>query len=177
MSYLLIVISALGFWGLHKLNSVLFEFLTYNDHISLIYLPAFLRLINVLILGPLNGSIATLLGGIFLLPFQFNLNLVEIADVFCSTSGPLIALGVFKLSFNREIKLTSSHDLLILSLIYSFANAMLHHLTWCLLDPNELTVPVQFFEMIFGDFAGAVVGALIMKWAVKLPFIQKRLDL
>ena len=177
MRYLLIIISAFGFLGLHELNGVLFKLITFNDHISLIYLPAFLRLINVLILGPLYGSLATLLGGLLLLPFQFDLNLVEVADVFCSVSGPLLALGVFKLSFNREIKLTSSHDLLILSLIYSFANALLHHLTWCLLDPNELTVPVQFFEMIFGDFAGAVIGALIMKWAVKLPFIQKRLDL
>jgi hypothetical protein len=176
MPILLIISSAVLFSCLHELNQWAFSFLSFNDHISPIYLPGFIRVLNILILGPVNGSIATLLGGLFLLPFQFNLNAVEVVNLFCSASGPLLAIWIFKLSFTREIKLTSSKDLLVLSAIYSLCNALMHHFAWSLLDPNALSLPSQFFEMVLGDLTGTVLGAVILKLLIKIPFIHKKIE-
>ena len=71
MHILLILALAVLFPATHILSGWLFDFATLNDHISLIYLPAFLRLFNLLILGPLFGTLSTVLGCLLLLQ-QFN---------------------------------------------------------------------------------------------------------
>jgi hypothetical protein len=176
MPLLLILSTAVLYTCLHELNELAFSFLSFNEHIAPIYLPAFIRVLNVLIMGPVYGSIATMLGGLFLLPFQFNPSVLEVVNLFCSASGPLLALVIFKLSFTREIKLTSSKDLLVLSAIYSLCNALMHHFAWGFLDPNALSVPFQFFEMVLGDFTGTVLGAIILKLLIKIPFIHKKIE-
>ena len=66
MNALLIIALAELFPVVHIANGWLFKFAEITPHISLIYLPAFLRLANVLVLGPRNGTLATLLGGVLL---------------------------------------------------------------------------------------------------------------
>lgn len=176
MRLILIVISALAYVGLHEFNAWVFDFLSFNAHISYVYLPALIRLLNVLVLGPLNGTLATMLGGLLILPFGADFQLIELANILCSASGPLIALVIFKYSFNSEIRLSSIKDLFILSWIYALANALIHHITWCLLDPSALIEPKQFFEMVIGDINGALMGSMALKLLVKLPFIEKKID-
>jgi len=65
MHILLILALAVLFPATHILSGWLFDFATINDHISLIYLPAFLRLFNLLILGPVFWHLINHLG----LPF------------------------------------------------------------------------------------------------------------
>ena len=65
MHILLILALAVLFPATHILSGWLFDFAAINDHISLIYLPAFLRLFNLLILGPVFGTLINHLG----LPF------------------------------------------------------------------------------------------------------------
>ena len=96
MHILLILALAVLFPATHILNGWLFDFATLNDHISLIYLPAFLRLFNSLILGPLFGTLSTILGGLLLMT-QFNEPLsIAFLNIACSSAGPLMALIGFK---------------------------------------------------------------------------------
>ena len=176
MPLALVFISALAYCGLHLLSGAVFSTFSFNSHISLIYLPAFLRLLNVLVLGPINGTMATLLGGMLLLPFHYDINLIEIASIGCSGVGPLLAIYLFKLTFNKDVTLSVTKDLVILGLIYSFTNALVHHLIWLVLDPSSLIWNFQFFEMIIGDISGALLGAIALKAIVRLPFIQKKID-
>lgn len=176
MPLILIVLSGLAFAGLHEFNLFAFADLSFNSHISAIYLPAFIRMLNVLVLGPLNGTLATGLGGLFILPFEQQFQAIELANITCSSLGPLSAMVIFRLSFARSVQLSVTKDLLVLSLIYSLCNATLHHITWAFLDPHALVNPLQFFEMIFGDFTGTLAGSLLLKTFVKLPFIQKRIE-
>jgi hypothetical protein len=46
--------------AIHVLNSWLFQSIEITSHVSMVYLPAFLRLFNVLVLGAVKGSFATL---------------------------------------------------------------------------------------------------------------------
>jgi hypothetical protein len=163
MYLVLLLALAVLFPAVHILNGWLFDFATINHHISLIYLPAFLRLFNLLVLGPIYGTLTTLLGGAFLMgKFEESLTL-SLFNVACSSAGPLIALFGFKLYFKRRVELTSVRDLTTLTLIYCACNSLIHHGTWQILDTTR-TFDVQAAMWMFvGDFNGALLGAYLMK--------------
>lgn len=152
----------------HILNGKLFAFAEITPHIGLIYLPAFLRLLNVLILKPRDGTLATLLGGVLLMQVFDNSTLVELLNIACSTGGPLIALYLFKLYFKREVNLTSPQDLAALTFLYAPANALLHHVMWSQLDPSQLQAPLQVLWMILGDITGTLLGAYCLIFVVRV---------
>ena len=129
-----------------------------------------------MILGPVFGTLATMLGGILILPFLNTINVTETADIFCSGLGPLIAIYLFKINLNRSVDPTLTKDLVFLGLIYSFSNTLLHHLAWVIIEPSALVWSMQFFEMMLGDINGVLLGALAVKTIVKLPFIRKKID-
>ena len=64
----LLLVMAMGvvFCTVHILNGWLLEFVEVTSHISLVYLPSFLRIVNVLVLGTLWGTLGTAIGGALL---------------------------------------------------------------------------------------------------------------
>lgn len=166
MNFLLIILFAIIFPVVHIVNGWVFKFAEVSPHIGLIYLPAFMRLANVLILGRANGTVATLLGGLLLMQYFDEVTSVALLNSLCSAGGPLLALSLFRLHAKRDVELTSLKDLTFLTLIYAIANAVLHHAMWSVLDPSKLVAPVQVLWMILGDILGALLGAYIMKWVI-----------
>jgi hypothetical protein len=172
MHLLLILALAVLYPAVHILNGWLFDFANINDHISLIYLPAFLRLFNLLVLGPIYGTLTTMLGG-FLLLSKFNEPLVlGLFNIACSCAGPLIALMSFRFYFKRRVQLTSLTDLSILTLVYCVANSLIHHMTWLILDDTHNFDAQQAMSMFVGDLLGALLGAYLMK--AVLDFLEKK---
>ncbi|MEY5023069.1 MAG: hypothetical protein RIS72_1644 [Pseudomonadota bacterium] len=130
MYLILILALAVLFPATHILNGWLFEFATINHHISLIYLPAFLRLTNLLVLGPVYGTLTTVLGGLLLIGnFEETLGLAML-NIACSSASPLIALMGFRIYFNRRVQLSNLRDLATLTLIYCICNSVIHHAVW-----------------------------------------------
>ena len=166
MNALLIIAFAILFPISHITSEWLFKFAQITPRIGLIYLPAFMRLANVLILGPRNGTLATLIGGVLLMRTFNDHSVVGLLNVACSASGPLLALYVFKIYTRRNFELTSLKDLGALTVMYAIANAVLHHLVWSLLDTSQLDKPIQVLWMILGDIFGALIGAYGMKWVI-----------
>ena len=166
MNLLLIVLFAILFPVIHVANSWIFKFAEITPHIGLIYLPAFLRLANVLILGPVNGTLATLLGGVFLIEYFGDATGVALLNNLCSAGGPLVALTLFRLNYKRDVELTSLKDLAWLTLLYAFSNAALHHAVWSVVDPSQLQKPDQVVWMVLGDIIGALIGAYLLRWSV-----------
>ncbi len=174
MHILLILALAVLYPATHILNGWLFDFAAINDHISLIYLPAFLRLFNLLVLGPLFGTLSTVLGGLLLMT-QFNEPLgIALLNIACSSAGPLIALIGFKIYWRRQVELTSLQDLATLTLIYCVSNTLIHHVTWVLMGHAEAFEVTEAFWMFLGDLNGALLGAYLMK-AVLDYFAKKGL--
>lgn len=167
MQFALVGILAVAYPLLHLFNAVAFRFAEVSPHIGLIYLPAFLRLFNVLVLGPRDGTLATLLGGVLLMRHFNDSSLVGLLNIACSAGGPLIALGLFRLYFRRRHDLTSLQDLTWLTLLYAPANALLHHLMWSQLAPRELATPLQVLWMTVGDLLGALLGAYAMRFCIR----------
>jgi len=172
MHILLILALAVLFPATHILSGWLFDFATLNDHVSLIYMPAFLRLFNLLILGPLFGTLATILGGL-LLATQFNEHLgIQFLNVACSSAGPLMALIGFKMYWKRQVQLTSIQDLAALTLIYCAFNSVIHHVTWVLIGQSQSFALTEVFWMFLGDLNGALLGAYLMK--AMLDYLEKK---
>ena len=172
MHLLLILALAVLYPAVHILNGWLFDFATINQHISLIYLPAFLRLFNLLVLGPVYGTLTTFLAGLILMA-KFDEPLISaVLNILCSCAGPLIAMMSFRLYFKRRVQLTSLQDLSILTLTYCIANSLIHHTIWLFLDTTHPFDFQQAASMFAGDLLGALLGAYLMK--AVLDFLEKK---
>jgi hypothetical protein len=167
MNALLILVLALAYPMVHIANGFVFSFAEITPHIGLVYLPAFMRLFNVLVLGPLAGTLATFLGGMLLMRYFDEGLTLALLDVGCSAGGPLVALCLFKAGWRRDVDLSSLKDLTLLTLMYAPSNALLHHLMWSWLDPSRLTSPSQLLWMTLGDLLGALLGAYVLRWGVR----------
>ena len=172
MNLLLVFVFAVLFPAAHALNVWLFDFANINTNVSLIYLPAFLRLFNLLVMGPVYGTLATLLGGLILMawlnePLGFGL-----LNIAASCSGPLVAMTGFRIYFKRRIQLNSLKDLAVVTVAYAICNSLLHHATWLLFDHEQLLDASTSFWMFIGDLNGALFGAYLFK--ASLDFLEKK---
>ena len=166
LSYLLIPLLALLFALLHVITAKFLGFAEITPHVGLIYLPAFLRLLNVLVLGKVRGTLATALGGLLLLQSLDGVTLIGFMNVVCSVTGPLLALWLFEHRHGRSVRLNSLKELGWVTVVYCVANALVHHLVWSFLDPRQLASPDQVLWMMLGDLNGALIGAYALKWSV-----------
>ena len=151
---------------IHMGNGFLFRELEISSHVSLVYMPAFLRLFHVLVLGPIKGSLATILGGFLLMNQIGEASHLVIMNNLCSAAGPLMALALFNLHFKRPVGLSSLKDLFVLTLLYCLANALVHHVMWSIFDTSQLKTPFQFWTMVAGDLFGCLIGVGLMKLAI-----------
>ena len=87
LELLLLPCFALLFVLLHFMTGWLFGFAELSSNISLLYLPAFMRMLSVLVLGKFRGTLATLLGGMLLMVFLGTVSMNGLANVFCSAAG------------------------------------------------------------------------------------------
>ena len=172
MHIVLVLVLAVLYLATHILNGWLFDFAIISDNISLIYLPAFLRLFNLLVLGPAFGTVSTILGGLLLLSHFDDPLEVGLLNIACSSAGPLFALLCFKIYLKRQPEITSLRDLGSLTLLYCVSNSLIHHVTWVLIGESEAFELTTVFWMFLGDLNGALLGAYLMK--AILDYLEKK---
>jgi hypothetical protein len=177
---LLTLLAGVIYPGAHFFNNWLFKLIEFTGHVNWIYLPAFLRLANVLVLGPVYGSVATSMGVFFICYVNQDAASVAILNALASVAGPLISLRIFAIFKHRPIEISQLRDLIIVAAIYAVMNALTHHIAWAMVEPDQLLSTTQIPIMMAGDFAGACLGALLFAALVNytgiLSFIQKRAD-
>jgi hypothetical protein len=162
-----VILAGTAFFAVHVLNDWLLKAVEITDHISLIYLPAFLRLMNVLVLGMVWGTLGTALGGALLFFWLQDSLLMSILNTSVSAGGAALSVWLMQIQQGRPLSLSRLSDLLKLSLLYALMNALLHHLLWSFLDPAQLVSPYQILYMVIGDMNGAILGALGLRWLAR----------
>jgi len=174
----LTLLGAAFYWLIHDFNDWVFKLSEFSAHVNWIYLPAFLRLANVLVLGPLFGSVATALGVCLICFFQGDPLLVLVLNSLAAALGPLVSLYIFKIFKGREVHISVLSDLLLLVAIYSVMNALAHHSAWAIVDPDQFLSVSQLPIMVVGDFTGACLGAILFSALVHrlgiLNFVKQR---
>jgi len=172
MNLILVIALAAVFAAAHILNTWLFDFANINSHVSLIYLPAFLRLFNLLVLGPMYGTAATFVGGLFLMSWFNEPLTLAILNVASSCVAPVVAMMSFRFYFGRRIQLTSLKDLGVVTIIYAILNSLIHHAMWLLFDDDQLIDTSASFWMFVGDLNGALLGAYLLK--ASLDYLERK---
>jgi len=158
----------------HLANGWLFSGFEISPHISLVYLPSFLRLVNVLVLGLLWGTLGTAIGGALLFFWMQDSLFLSMLNTSISAGSAALAIVLMEFMRHRRISLLLLSDLLQLAVFYALLNALAHHWMWSLLDTSQLVSPNQLSYMVLGDILGAVIGALLLRSAAKhTPLIQK----
>ena len=158
-------------------NVWLFDHIALSNHINWVYLPTFLRVAYVLILGPVWGFTAIFLGR-SILGFNFNENLLQaLLNAGASAFSPVLALVLFTLLKERALRIAQPSDLIQMCLLYALLNAVVHHFLWAYQQPEQLMSVSQLPIMIVGDLAGALLGAflftLIMRRSGLYPLIER----
>ena len=164
----LMLVGSLVYMSAHLANLWVFEFWEVTPNISWVYLPSFLRLANLLILGPLWGTCATALGGaelIFLSGQGFN-GLAWL-NVLASCSSAVAAYGLLHVVTQRPVALTQLKELLMLAGVYTLINPSLHFILWHAVQAYTDTSLQDFVVMAVGDLAGAVLGSMLFVWVVR----------
>lgn len=162
----LLLVMAMGvvFCTVHILNGWLLEFVEVTSHISLIYLPSFLRIVNVLVLGTLWGTLGTAIGGALLCFWAQDSLLLSALNTVISAASAALAVWCMHVFQQRQLSLTRLSDLMQLAVLNALLNALFHHAMWGQLDPSQLISPHQIAYMMIGDINGAIVGALGLRW-------------
>lgn len=164
----LMLVGSLVYMSAHLANLWVYEFWEVTPNISWVYLPSFLRLANLLILGPLWGTCATALGGaelIFLSGQGFN-GLAWL-NVLASCSSAVAAYGLLHVVTQRPVALTQLKELLMLAGVYTLINPSLHFILWHAVQAYTDTSLQDFVAMAVGDLAGAVLGSMLFVWVVR----------
>ncbi len=160
----LIALTGALYCAMHLLNGWIFHAIEFTDHISFVYLPSFLRLFNVLVLGLIWGTAGTAAGGLMLMFWNNESVFVATCNISVSASSAALAVVAMRVLQQRRISLTRLGDLLQLALLYALLNALIHHLVWGQVDPSQLVNSNQLLYMVIGDINGAVIGAVILRW-------------
>jgi hypothetical protein len=165
---LLMLVSSLIYMSAHLANLWVFEFWEVTPNISWVYLPSFLRLANLLILGPMWGTCATALGGAELI-FLSNQGFNGLAwmNVLASCSSAVAAYGLLHVMTQRPVALTQLKELLMLAGVYTLINPSLHFILWHLIQAYTETSLQDFVAMAVGDLAGAALGSMLFVWVVR----------
>ena len=164
---LLLALCAPLFAAAHLFNGWVFQQWELSSHIAWIYLPAFLRLAYVLVLGSVWGFTSVFIGSLAL-GIGMNEDWMHAStNALASASGPLMALWLFKVLKERPLQISRWHDLLQVCILYALLNALVHHAAWSFNQPEQLMSVHQMPVMVIGDLVGALLGSVLFTVAMR----------
>lgn len=155
--------SALLYYGLFNLNTLLFSSLEVHQGANWVFLPAGLRLLCTLLLGG-EGAIGLLLASYLLSLSMANFDPVTVVV------APLISAGapylIYRLALARGLpatldKLTAA-SLSVLIFLYAIASSLLHSI-WFAISGVSASFLSSFTAMLIGDLIGTIIIIYMIK--------------
>jgi hypothetical protein len=163
----LVVVSAVLFLSVFLANELLFNSAQFEfvRGMNWIYLPAGMRLLCTLAFGG-AGAVGILIASWITCVFYFFPDdpLRSFAGGIASAAAPYLVYKLAQKFYGLQSSLVnlSAKRLLLLAVLYSFGNPLLHHL-WLLLRGDALQGS-GFIVMVVGD----LLGTLVILYTVKL---------
>ncbi len=143
------------------------SFQSIPDRIALIFLPAFIRVAAVLVAG-LAGLIGISLGSFVIsyfyvgddLGYSFLISVTSASGIFMAYWLMLKVLSSEKIPFTLV-------NLVVLTVLYSALNAIIHGMIWGLIDFEEVIRLQDIAYMMLGDLVGVVLGFYITRLLIR----------
>jgi hypothetical protein len=162
----LALVGAFLFVLFFEFNGWVFASLAYSEDISWIFLPAGFRVILVLVLG-LPGAIGLMVGTWYIDSASFTAASWFFPFINGVVSGltPWVVMQVLirRGWLPQKLQSMTGQKLLQLTLIFSAASALSHHLVWWWLDQPDVNIWIDVWPM----FIGNALGALLMLYGLK----------
>ena len=162
--------AAVLFLSVFVANEWLFSshYFSFLPGVNWIYLPAGMRLLCTLLFGG-SGAIGVLIASWLTCIFYFFPNdpVRSAAGSIASALAPYLVykLAQYRYGLQPSLINLSPTRLLLLSVVYSFANPLLHHI-WLFMHGDP--VGSGFFVMVLGDFLGTLAVLYTIKVALSL---------
>jgi hypothetical protein len=154
---------------LYYASDLAFDNLRLSGAVGLFYLPAFIRLLGLLVIG-LWIIPALLLASLFLVATgAYDLgpgHMAELFIIFCTSfGGPIAAFGVARMTgLASDLRNLTPLRLLVLSIACSLGNAIAYGIPLRLID-GALFTPKVYFEIFVGDMIGSWLIIYLIKFA------------
>ncbi len=162
-----------GFALLYFVAYWLTEFITevaqiVPDRVSLVYIPAFVRVVSVLVAG-LAGLLGIFIGtlGVSLIHVGDPVELA-LANAAASAAGIGLSYWLLLKALGRTSLPLNLPVLVLLTVLYSTFNAVTHGLVWDLIDMGEGLSTTDLAFMMIGDLIGVVLMYFIVRFAIRL---------
>jgi hypothetical protein len=148
------------------------------DRISLIYLPAFVRVIAVMVAG-LAGLVGVMLGSLFIALVVVGDTVLHAAWIAVASSlGMLMAYWLLLSALNKNQLPITLPIILVLAIMGSALTPLLHGVVWGGLGGYEDISVDQIAWMMVGDLLGVLLGFWIMQLSMKflnaIGFLKKQ---
>ncbi|MDP4617580.1 MAG: hypothetical protein NWR77_01070 [Burkholderiaceae bacterium] len=125
--------------------------------VSMIFLPAFVRVAAVLVAG-LAGAMGLFAGAMVLGFMQELAPLPNLSQAVLTALAPCLAVLVVRFALaGRPMAITLGLFLMV-ALFASIFNSFLHHVFWDVYPLAEPVTLTTFWQMLVGDLAGALLG-------------------
>jgi hypothetical protein len=162
---------AIGFaalyWLVWQVMLVMPEVLTpWEDRIHLVYLPAFVRALAVVIAG-FSGVLGVFLGTVLVATITLHDPfLMAVSQGFASAGAPLLAYLLVWLVMSRRPQ-PSVTCILLVGVLAAFFNAISHALSWSAYEAFSGLSLSSVSLMMLGDVLGVVLGAALFRLSAR----------
>lgn len=160
---------AVLFVVLYELNRLMEPLVTVVDaRVSLIFLPAFVRVVAVLVAG-FAGAFGIFVGALFLGVGNGDSLWVATAHAAISSLSPCLAVLLLQFAIRRRAGMFDLLTILLIALFTSLFSALLHGAFWAEFEPSSLSVGTHTVSlMMLGDLLGILFGFLLLRLVARL---------
>jgi hypothetical protein len=155
---------ALAFIAAYELNRWIDPLVSVVDmRVSLVFLPAFVRVVAVLIAG-LAGALGVLLGALVVGVGNGDAFGTAAMHAFISAASPCLAIYLLRFALRQQALRFDALTLLLLAAFTSLFGAALHGLFWAEFEPKNLALGIDTIVlMMLGDLVGVLLGFLALR--------------
>jgi hypothetical protein len=135
--------------------------------ISLIYLPAFLRVVSIMVAG--SSGVVGIGLGVFLMSWAYHDRplLVSLAETTAACLAIVLAHAALRQAMGVARLPITFWNLIAMTGIYCACNAVTHGIFWGLLEMDFSLAPWQLSLMMVGDLLGVVTMFLISRIVIR----------
>lgn len=160
---------AFAFVAAYEVNSWIDPWVSVVDsRVSLVFLPAFFRVVAVLVAG-LAGALGLMLGALYVGLSNGDSLLTVLPHAFFSALAPCLAAYLVRSALKWEELRFDIATLLLLAALTSILSAALHGVFWAEFEPETLVWGVDTVTlMMVGDLLGVVLGFLTLRVTMRI---------
>lgn len=138
-----------------------------ESRVSLVFLPAFFRVVAVLVAG-LAGALGLFLGALFIGLVHGDSLAVVLPQATLSALAPCLAVCLLRMALRRAMLSFDLVTLLLLGALTSIFSALLHGVYWSTFQSDTLVWGADTITlMMIGDLFGVLLGFVFLSLVVR----------